>query len=77
MIKYTQKQLRQMVAQGIATDVTRYHTKEADELRKSEKWLRQIGFSYGVYGCNGMLLKGEATGKLYAVTARTSAIYLF
>lgn len=28
------------------------------------------------YGCNGMLLKGES-GQLYAVTGRTSAIYIF
>lgn len=77
MIKYTQKQLKEMVSCGIAEDITRCNMQQANELRKKEKWLRQIGFSAGVYGCNGMLLKGEATSKLYAITNRTQAIYLF
>lgn len=77
MTKYTQKQLKEMVATGIAVDITRYHTQDADALRKKEGYLSQVGYSCGVYGCNGQLFKGYNTGKLYAVTAHTSAIYLF
>lgn len=37
----------------------------------------QVGYSSGVYGCNGMLLKGNKTGKLYAITSRTTAVFVF
>lgn len=70
MEKYTQKQLRSLVASGAAKDVTNAH--EQSVIPESYK---QIGYSCGVYGCNGMLLKGKS-GQLYAVTSRTSAIYI-
>lgn len=71
MEKYTQKQLRSLVASGVAKDVTNAHNREA-----IPESYRQIGYSAGIYGCNGMLLQGES-GQLYAVTSRTSAIYIF
>lgn len=77
MIKYTQKQLKDMVKEGIAVDVTRYGIKEADALREKEGWLKQVGYSSGVYGCNGQLWQGNNTKTLYAITSRTTAIYLF
>lgn len=72
MEKYTQKQLRALVKSGAAIDVTNAHDSKAI----TEPY-KQIGYTAGLYGCNGMLLQGMNTGKLYAVTARTSAVYLF
>lgn len=77
MTKYTQKQLREMVSVGMAEDISRYGCKEADELRAKEGWLSQIGYASGIYGCNSQLFKGHNTGKLYAITSRTTAIFLF
>ena len=71
MTKYTIKQLKSLVNSGAATDVTYAH--ESTDIPES---YTQIGYASGLYGCNGMLLKGES-GKLYAVTSRTSAIYIF
>lgn len=71
MEKYTQKQLRGLVASGAAKDVTCSHSRK--DIPES---YTQIGYACGLYGCNGMLLKGTS-GQLYAVTARTSAIYIF
>lgn len=71
MTKYTQKQLKELVKNGAAVDVTNARGVEA-----IGEAYRQIGYARGVYGCNGMLLQGES-GKLYAVTARTTAIYIF
>lgn len=71
MIKTTKKQLKQMVASGRAIDVT-----NANGRREIPENYRQIAYSSGVYGCTGMLLQGES-GQLYAVTDRTSAIYIF
>lgn len=71
MTRYTQKQLKDMVAKGIAINVTDASSREA-----IPEYYRQIGYAQGIYGCNGMLLQG-ASGQLYAVIARTSAIYVF
>lgn len=77
MRKYTQKELKNMVALGMAEDVTRANDEDYEKIIKREDYLSQIGYSSGVYGCNGMLLKGYKTGTYYAVTSRTSAIYIF
>ena len=72
MTKYTIKQLKSLVNNGVAKDVT-YSSKKSD----IPESYTQIGYSAGLYGCNGMLLQGYKSGKLYAVTGRTKAIYLF
>lgn len=77
MRKYTQKELKNMVALGMAEDVTRANDEDYEKIIKKESYLSQVGYSSGVYGCNGMLLRGNKTGCYYAVTSRTSAIYLF
>lgn len=71
MEKYTQKELRRLVKIGVAIDVT-----DAGSRSVIPEYYRQIGYSAGIYGCNGMLLQGDS-GQLYAVTARTTAIYIF
>lgn len=77
MTKYTQKQLREMVKDGIAENVSNYNMEMAKELKDKEGWLEEVGYASGIYGCNGQLLKGHNTGKLYAITSCTQAIYLF
>ena len=72
MEKYTIKQLKSLVNSGAAIDVT--HAKTEKEIPES---YTQIGYAAGLYGCNGMLLRGCTSGKLYAVTSRTTAIYIF
>lgn len=71
MEKYTQKQLRSLVASGAAKDVT-----NANDRNAIPESYKQIGYAAGIYGCNGMLLQGDS-GQLYAVTSRTSAIYIY
>ena len=71
MEKYTVKQLKSLVSDGVAKDVT-YSLKKTDIPER----YAQVGYASGLYGCSGMLLKGES-GQLYAVTSRTTAIYIF
>ena len=71
MIKTTKRQLKDMVRSGRDIDVTNASDRSAIPERYS-----QIAYSCGIYGCTGMLLQGES-GQLYAVTDRTSAIYVF
>jgi hypothetical protein len=72
MTKYTQKQLKDLVKNGVAVDIT--NTSDRGAIPEA---YRQIGYACGVYGYNGMLLQGCESGKLYAVTSRTTAIYIF
>ena len=72
MERYTQKQLRNLVKVGVAIDVTGANNRGA-----IPENYKQIGFSAGVYGCNGQLFRGLESGKLYAITSRTTAIYWF
>lgn len=72
MEKYTQKQLRKLVAVGAAIDVT-----NARDVNAIPEDYRQIGYAVGVNGCSGKLFQGLESGKLYAVTSRTSAIFVF
>lgn len=72
MTQYTQKQLKSLVASGAAVDVS-----NAKDQTAVPETYTQIGYAAGLYGCAGMLLQGRETGKLYAVTSRTQAIYLF
>lgn len=71
MERYSCKKLKSLVASGVAKDVT--YANERSDIPES---YTQIGYAAGIYGCNGMLLKGES-GQLYAVIGRTSAIYIF
>ena len=71
MEKYTVKQLKRLVNDGIAIDVT--HSSNKSDIPEN---YTQVGYAAGIYGCNGMLLKGES-GQLYAVTGRTTAIYIY
>lgn len=77
MTKYTQKELRELVNRGLAQDITKGTNETRNEILSIEGWLNQIGYASGIYGCNGLLFVGNTTGKLYAVTSRTSAIYIF
>ena len=71
MKKYTQKYLRKLVALGVALDITKSHNR-TDVGERYE----QVGYSKGIYGCNGKLLQGES-GQMYAIIGATSALYIF
>ena len=77
MRRYAQRELKNLVALGAAEDITRGDNETRKAIEESEGYYTQIGYSTGVYGCNGMLLQGNKTGKLYAITARTTAIFVF
>ena len=77
MTKYTQRQLKEMVKYGLAEDITYGNNDTRRQIEETEGYYTQVGYSSGVYGCNGMLLKGNKTGKLYAITSRTTAVFVF
>lgn len=77
MERMTQKAIKGFINSGLAVDITHHGTEEYSELLAKEKCFSSIGYSAGVYGLNGLLLKGYSTGTLYAITARTLAIFIY
>ena len=72
MRKYTQKELRQLVRLGIAEDYTNKPSEYAQTLNRLEK----VGYSVGVYGLNGGLVRDPETGTLYAIIGRCTNLFI-
>ena len=72
MMKYTQKQLRELVRLGCAEDYTNKPSEYIYTLRRLEK----AGYSSGVYGINGGLVQDTETGQLYAIIGRCSNLFI-
>lgn len=72
MKKVTQKEIKNLVKMGAAVDITA----EEGTLEKYRK-LDPLAVSFGKYGMNGGLLKDHESGKLYAITARSSALFYY
>lgn len=77
MRKYTQRELKTLVRTGAAVDITNHGTAEYKVLIEKEKDLNKLGYSSGIYGINGGLLQGQETGTLYAITARSTAVFIY
>ena len=72
MKKVTQKEIKNLVKMGAAVDITA----EEGSLTRYRR-LDPIAVSRGKYGMNGGLLKDHESGKLYAITARSSALFYY
>lgn len=77
MRKYTHKELKTLIRTGAAVDITNHGTAEYEALIENEKDLDKLGYSSGIYGINGGLLQGQETGTLYAITARSTAVFIY
>ena len=69
MKKCKQSYIKNLVKMNVAVDLTRC------DLQKEHFALEKIGYSKGVYGINGGLLRNPKTGKLYAITARNTNLF--
>lgn len=71
MKKYTQRFIKNLITIAGATDVTNSLSREA-----IPEGYYKVGYSKGVNGINGLILKG-ISGRLYVVTKRETAIHVF
>lgn len=71
MRKYKLKELRGLIACGLAKDATNYTDEQIGKLK-----IEKIGYSAGVYGINGGLFRDTQSGEFYAITARTAALFI-
>lgn len=67
--KITRKNITDLVKSGAAIDFTYSQNKP----KRSD--LRVIGISYGTAGMNAALFLNEKTGRMYAITSRTSLLF--
>ena len=70
MKKYTLKELKNLVSLGAAINITNAAYPCIDEQYD------KIGYSTGIYGINGGLLKGKS-GQLYVITCRNSNLFRY
>lgn len=70
MREYKLKELRGMIACGLAKNATNYTAEQLGKLK-----IEKLGYSAGVYGINGGLFKDTESGEFYAITARTAALF--
>ena len=72
--KYTKREIRDYIRNGFATDITGLSFSELKEWRNGRS-LEKIGYSSGVYGISGGIIKDRNTGELFASTERTIALF--
>lgn len=77
MKKYTQRELKELVRTGAAVDITNHSTALYENLLVQEKDIERLGYSSGINGINGGLIRGKKTGTLYTITARTTATAIY
>ena len=70
MKQYTKKELREFVKLGLAVDLT-----EAEPEKIPARYTK-LGYSRGVYGLNGGLIRDDVTGAYYVVLARSSNLFI-
>lgn len=76
MEKYSLRQLKSIVKEGCATDISMYDCDMREDLVSKHGPLTKIGYAHGTYGLTGILLK-DHDGRLYAITQRSTALFIF
>ena len=77
MKKYGQREIKALVKSGAAIDISNHDNSDREALEAREGGFDKVGYSSGMYGLNGGLLKGHNSGTLYAITARTTALFIY
>ena len=66
------KEIKQLIKNGAAVDITNYRAKQVLELGKN---LEKVEISFGKYGMNGALFR-DKNNKLYAIRTRNSNLFI-
>lgn len=56
-------------------DITHKTHEEIQAIKNKEGYFNEVGYSMGIYGCNGCVLQGHNTLTFYVITARTTALF--
>ena len=72
--KYTKREIKEYVRDGLAADITKLSFSELKEWRNGRS-LEKIGYASGVYGISAGIIKDRNTGEFFAITERTTALF--
>ena len=72
MIKTTFKEIKNLVKNNIAIDISKLTNEECKKIEVEEK----LYISIGIYGINGGAFRGK-DGNIYAITSRSSNLFYF
>lgn len=72
MRKTTLKEIKNLVKNGIAVDITNLSNEECKKIDIEER----LYISYGIYGMNGGVFRGK-DGNIYAIISRSSNLFYF
>lgn len=73
MHKTTQKQIRNLIMDGIAIDANKLPYERLYDLACHAD---KIALSTGIYGMNGGIFKDSRDGQLYAIASRSTALFI-
>ena len=76
-MKTTQKNIRSYLNLPGSVDATRWSDQDYRDHYFKEGAFDEIAYSIGVYGRNGLVMKGRTTGTFYVVRSRSSALFCF
>ena len=72
MRKFKLSEIKAMARDKYTVDITNTHSRAA-----IPEQYEQVGYSAGANGLSGAILQGMETGTMYAITARTTALFIF
>lgn len=72
MTKLTQREIREMIRNGVAEDCTNAPQETAYALNH----LNKVAYSAGKYGINGVVAHDPKTGKVYAIVGRCTNLFI-
>ena len=75
-MKTTQKAIRAEIEAGHAIDLTTTTSNEILSIRKAEHGFSTVSVSTGTYGVNSCIVTGNTTGRRYAVSSRSSNLFI-
>lgn len=74
MRKYTQRELRRLVSVGSAKLLESDFDDTSDFIKNHD--FDKVGYSSGIYGISGGLIRDRKSGELYAITARNTTLMM-
>ena len=72
MVKTTLKEIKNLVKNNIAIDISKLKNEECRKIEVEER----LYISNGIYGINGGAFRGK-DGNIYAITSRSSNLFYF
>lgn len=74
MRKFKQKEIKAFIQDGIAKKLDGTFEEILDFIHTHN--FERIGYSAGVYGLNGGIIRDMESGELYAIPARNSTLFM-